>query len=167
MRPDYSDEFEAFSEALALEWYLHRSGQKSRLELEPVYGRYADLFRHEEIAALRSEAETAYLERDRKGCRYLAAAAVEHHVASLARPLTEAIEGHDAQATVVSGGASVPMRAVPVLLANEPRADVRNDLASRAERLVAETNDLRAERLERVASAATALGASSWGALRS
>ena len=75
MRSEYTEEFEGFSQAYVRELYLFESGRKARLDLEPVFDRYGYLFRPEEIADLGTEAEGAYLERDRKAYGFLRAAA--------------------------------------------------------------------------------------------
>ncbi len=165
MRSEYADEFEGFSEAYTRALYLYDSGRKTRLDLEPVFDRYGYLFRPEEIEDLRVAAGEAFLERDRKALRYLRAAAVERHLDDAVRPLTEEIAAHAARATVRWDGRDVPFRATRALVAKEPRAEARRELESRRSRVFEETNDLRAERLEKRRDAARALGAESYLAL--
>jgi hypothetical protein len=162
MRAEYPDEFEAFCEALAMEWYGQLSGRRQRLDLEPVYGRYSDLFRREEIDELARDADEAFLTRDAKAFRYLRAAAVDAHLGARVRRLVEEVADHDARATVDLSGLAVALRAVPVLVANEPRRDARRELARRAASRVEETSDLEAERIETLHDGARDLDADSY-----
>jgi hypothetical protein len=167
MRSHYLDEFEAFGEVYHRTVYLHRSGREPRLDLEPVYDRYGELFRREALDELRAESEEAFTERGRKCARYLFAEAAEHHLAAAVRPLSEELATHDALATVEWEGRDVPFYATLAFQARLARAPERRELARRRMRVVQEVNDLRAERLEKVLDGAVSLGAASYAALRS
>ncbi len=165
MRSDYTDEFEAFSETLARTWYRFGAGLEASLDLERVFDRYGHLFTRERIDELKIEAESAFTDRDRKAARYLRAAAIEEHLASTTRALDEAIADHDAAATVTWEGRPLPFLAIRAQLRNEPRTEARRSLARMRERVVEGTNDLRAERLDKLRDAAVSLGADSLAAL--
>lgn len=167
MRSEYTAEFDGFKESYVRAWYLYDSGRVDRLDLEPVFDRYDDLFRAEEIADLAAAEADAFSERDRKALAYLHAAAVEYHLESAVRSLTEAIADHATRATVRWDGRDVPFRATPAIVAAEPRPDARRELDARRARVFEETNDLRAERLERLYEVAVDLGRSSYLELRS
>lgn len=167
MRSEYTDEFESFNQAYVRERYRHRSGRKTRLDLEPVFDRFGYLFRADEIDALRVAEDDAFYERDRTALRYLRAAAVERHLDAGVRALTEEIETHISRATVDWMGREVAFEATRALLGNERRPDARRELGARRERVFEETNDLRAERFEKRLEAARVFGASSYLALRS
>lgn len=165
MRSDYTDEFEAFSETLARTWYRFGAGLDSNLDLERVFDRYGHLFTRERIAELELEAENAFTGRERKAARYLRAAAIEEHLASTTRGLDEAIADHDAAAVVTWEGKPLPFLAIRARMRSEPRPEARRSLARLRERVVEGTNDLRAERLEKLREAARALGADTLAAL--
>lgn len=165
MRREYTAEFDGFHEALNREAYRYLSGQKTAYDTEPIFDRYADLFRKEEIDELAVDIDAAYTERDRKACRFLRAAAVEQYLETRVRALTEEIARHESRAVVRLNGREIPFHATRGLIANEPRTDVRREIAARRERIIEETNDLRAERLETLHEHARTLGAESYGAL--
>ncbi len=165
MRSEYTDEFEAFSEAYSREEYLYDSGRKASLDLEPVFDRYGYLFRAEEIEDLRVAAADAFHDRDRRALGYLRDAATEYHLDALVRPLTEEIASHAASATVRWGRREIPFLATRALAIREPRAEARRELESLRARVFEETNDLRAERLEKQHDGARSLGADSYLAL--
>ena len=55
----YRADAEAFLERIEREYYLHRAGHKSELELERVYAAYEGLFSADRVAALRELASAA------------------------------------------------------------------------------------------------------------
>ncbi len=161
MPTDTTAEFSAFCAAIARERYLNRSGRKSASELRVVFDRFGDLFRPDEIATLDKTAAEAFYERDRMANRMLAAATSEWFVEARVCELSDEIAAHELRATAAPDGAEVDVRSLPGRIAREERADVRARLFARWADALAETNDLRAEALEKRSESARILGARS------
>jgi len=137
----YETRCEEFLTALARERYLTGSGQKPTLEVKAIYLTYADLFERDQVGEL--------LERrgeDRRQ-RYLAAFAALGYLERQVVALTEMIANAELAATVTCRGETLPLRAVPARIANEPDAHRRHDWERAAATITAQQNPHRQERL--------------------
>lgn len=142
-------EFEAFQEAHGRECYLHYSGQKDRLELEPIYERYSDLFSFTRISELRALADqiAAGGELARRSAAHLLQFAVDAFLQNQVRRITEEIARIEASATLRIGGEEIGYREASAKLANEDSPRVRREIFSRQLEVVRGLDDLRRERI--------------------
>lgn len=151
----YSERAERFLEEIDCEYYLHGSGQKAELEIEPIYARHAGLFDRDSVQGLR---EAAAGERGREA-RQLLHFAFDGHLGEATK--SQAAELARLEASLEVEG--IPYRAVPVEQANEPDAERRAALeAARDELLELRLNPLHLEALERSQALAGELGWTSY-----
>jgi hypothetical protein len=137
-----------FIAALDEEYYLHLSGRKEALELEPIYERHEELTRPETARRL----EGAPTELWRFAC--------ECHLGSLTRSHQERLARVETELEVDIGGEPIPYRMLRAALANEPGRDRRQRIqAARLQLLDEHLNPvyLEAARIDR--EAVTSLGA--------
>jgi hypothetical protein len=167
MLQTYRDEFAQFNEAIVREDYLHYSGQKQSLELEPIYDRYGHLFARESIEDLKRELDrtAAHFETARAGIRLLLGFALEQFAALRVRRQTEEIAEAEAQATFRWDGEELTFHQSVHRLTTEPDPHRRRSLLAKRLRIISETNGLRSERLDAVHDAAMTLGYASYTSL--
>jgi hypothetical protein len=164
---DYRRDFAAYCSAFELAHYQHRAGFEKELHLEPIYERYGDLFTREAIDALKLglEETPAHLETERAGLRLLFVAAQAGYLEAQARELTDEVARCEVAARVEWDGERIPVNNVPKIMANEPTATRRRELAARWVDAQLVCNDLRAARLESFHESARSLGLDSYRAL--
>jgi hypothetical protein len=104
----FRDDADRFIAALDEEYYLHLSGHKDALELEPIYERHVELTRPETARGL----ESAPTELWRFAC--------ECHLGSLTRSHQERLAQVETELEVDIGGDPIPYRMLRVALSNEP-----------------------------------------------
>jgi hypothetical protein len=139
------------------ELYLHYSGQKERLELEPIYEEFADLTSLEQAQAV-----AAAVDGDR-GARELWRFACEGYIGNLTRSLAERIAELEATLETTVDGETVPFRMLRPALANEPDRDRRRRLdAALAGLMDEQLNPVYLEAVQVTQDAARALGAASY-----
>jgi hypothetical protein len=119
----YREEAEAFVSALDREYYLHFSGQKDELEIEPIYERHAGLVTRDAVDRLRESGNRELLDFAAKG---LIGQETKHLDAELAR--------REAALEIEVDGERISLRQAPVVQANEPDRERRQriDAAQRA-----------------------------------
>jgi hypothetical protein len=145
-------EAEAFSSALAREYYLNHSGQKDELELEPIFRRHARLFTSETVDALRrADPADARLPALREFV-------VFGYLENAARRLTQEISRRETIDTTLWDGEQVPYRALSSLISNEADPERRHHLDRLRVELTAGQNGLREERWDILDAAALTLG---------
>lgn len=161
---EYRERLERFQEEVGLEHFLYFSGQKEHYELARIYGDYSDLFSRDSIDELkRLYRETPeHLESRRKSIKKLIAFAVQNHLELGVKELTESIAERESRAHLSWDGREISFFESSVALANEPQAARRRELHRLRSRIVAETNELRLERLERLRDACRTLGYASY-----
>jgi hypothetical protein len=144
----YRAEAEAFLSAIDREYYLHFSGRKDTLEIEPIYERHEGLFSREAVERLQASDE-----------RELLRFAVEAHVDAASRRETVELAEREATLELELDGARIPFRQALVRQANEPDADVRATIEqSRLELIERELNPLLLTILERSRALCAELG---------
>jgi hypothetical protein len=160
MLDQYRDALGDFQTNLTAEWFLYHSGQRNSLELHPIYDRFADLFTLDAIKDLQRQLESTseYFARKRKGIRLLIAFAEKHHLEQRVHPLTEQLARTEKQATLRYGRDSISYYAALDTLATESDALKRRQLHQQRLDWIAQTNDLRQERLAEIHTGAQALG---------
>jgi hypothetical protein len=164
MPDEYRDEFARFNEALAREHYLHYSGQKAVLNLEPIYDRYGYLFSREAIDRLMGERDRvpAHFETVRRGWDYLLTFAYEQQIELQVRHLTEQVAAAEVQATIRWDGEEITFYEATTRLATEPDPKRRRAVNRERLRVISRTNELRRERLVGLHRSAEALGFASY-----
>lgn len=165
---DYRREYAAYSAALARALYDYHTGRTPELRLAPLRERYADLWTRERVAELeRAHRETpAQFETERTALRRLTRAARLGYAEVSAREVADELRRCAAAARVEWDAARVPAADVPELIAHEPDAPRRRELAARWLDAAAACNDLRAAHLESLRAAAVTLGCASYAELR-
>ena len=164
---DYRRDFAASCSAVELAHYRYRAGFERELHLEPIYDRYGHLFTLDAIDSLRRAREEtpAHLETERAGLLLLAGSARAGFLEARGRELTDEISRCEAAAAVEWAGERVPLNNVPKIIANEPAAARRRELAARWVDAHRSCNDLRAALIESFHESALALGFDSYRAL--
>jgi hypothetical protein len=154
----YRADAEQFLEAIDREYYLHLSGQKPELELEPIYTQHRELFNREAVGALRDMAASGDGEEGRRRA-YLLHFALDGLLGEATRAEAEEAARLEATLEVSVDGSTVPYRQVPVEQANEPDASRREALEAASKALLAERlNPIYREALERSQSLCRELG---------
>jgi hypothetical protein len=149
----FRERADRFSAEQDEELYLHYSGQKESLELEPIYERYADLTTLEQAKELEAAVNGG------SGLRELWRFACEGYIASLTRPQAEKIAGLEATLEATVDGEPVPYRELRPRISNEEDRDRRRRLEDALGQLIAEhLNPLHLETAEILRNAARALG---------
>jgi hypothetical protein len=153
----YRAEADRFIAELDEEYYLHYAGLKDRLELEPIYGRHADLTTVE-----RAQSLGAALDGDR-GVRELWHFACEGYLGRLTREHAERQAEVEAELEVTLDGETIPFRMLRPTMANEPDRARRE----RLDRVMWEAteehlNPIYRESLDVVHAALPGLGAASY-----
>ena len=164
---DYRRDFAAFNSALELAHYRHRAGFEPKLQTEPIYERYADLFTRDAIQDLeRARSATPVdQETERAGLNALLGTARIGFLDTHAKELTDEYALCQSSAQVEWEGERISFNSVPKIIANEPVATRRRELTARWVDAINDCNDLRAARFESLHESARALGFDSYSAL--
>ncbi len=167
MLDSYRQEFAQFHEALAREEYQYYSGQKTSLDLEPIYDRYGHLFTGEALEALRREREAIppFFETAHRALDLLIAEATERALEMSVRSLTEQIARAESASEIPWNEESLTFHQLLPRMAIEPDPRRRRELLSAYLAVVRETNELRQERIRQMHRAAHALGRMDYRAL--
>ncbi len=128
----YREQADRFIAELDEEYYLHFAGLKERLELEPIYERFADLTRVE-----RAQQLGAAVNGDR-GVRSLWRFACEGYLGDLTREHSEKIAALETELETEVDGEKVGYRMLRPTIANEPDRDRRQRLDAERTRLTDE-----------------------------
>ncbi len=145
---------EEFTEKISREFYLTWSGQKEKLEIEPIYREYEDLFSEEMVREKLSE-----ISENPPASRYIAAMAAGEHIETRVKGISEKISNSVLSATVEWKGKEIPYLQVPVILVNEPDWKNRHELEALALQVDAGLLPEREERLRQMHETAKSLGA--------
>jgi hypothetical protein len=168
MLSEYRQRFGQFHTDLSREDYLFRSGRKSARESAHIFSEYSDLFRLSAVEELRAVLkETAeYRETEAKSIRRLIAFALENNLAARTRDVSVEIERYESAARIDWDGKPVSFHRSAELLANEADARRRRDLYARRAGVIQGTQDLRAERFEKLHEGVREIGFESYVAMR-
>jgi hypothetical protein len=157
---DYRREYAAYSAALARAHYEYHTGRTTEVRLSPLRDRYDDLWTRAAVADLeRAHHDSpAQFETERTALQRLLAVARLGYAELSAREITDELRRCEAAVRVEWLGTRVAATDVPELIAREPDATNRRELAARWLDAVAACDDLRAARLETLRAANIALG---------
>ena len=169
MKPgDYRREYAAYCAASARARYEYHVGRVPELRLAPLRERYADLWTRERINELeQAERDTpAQFETERTALQRLLNIARLGYVAAQTREVATELTLCERAAQIVLNGARINAADVPDLLAHEPDATRRRELAARWHDALLTCDDLRTAYLTALNTTANALGFASYFALR-
>ena len=150
----YCDQADRFVATLNEEYYLHLSGQKTLLELAPIYDAHASLTTLEACSDIREN-----------GSPELWRFACEGYLGNLTRRPEEQRAELETRLEAELDGERIGYRMLRPAIANEPDRDRRERLERARIGLVDELNPVLAEAHEQTAEAARELGGGSYRAL--
>jgi hypothetical protein len=167
MLDEYRREYVVFNAARLREQYLFLSGQKSNLEIAPIYERYSDLFSTDSINKLKQslEATPEHFETERASLNRLLAFAAEQFLENSVKQLTEAIGDYEAAATIELMNREMTFQETAAIIAAEPDRHERLAIYKKRLDVIDASNHLRAERLAKLREAARALGYANYKSL--
>ncbi len=146
----YRERAETFCEELSREHYLHLSGRKRELEIEPIYRRFAELFSQDAVGRLRELTGDAAEGDPRRRLRYLLHFSLDGLIGVATWRESEELASLEASLEVDPGDGPVPYRAVQIEQANEPGPARRAGLEEARDAVLAERlNPLHRAALER------------------
>lgn len=162
MLEEFSREYAEFNSALMSESYLFYSGQKPELIVGPIYERHSDLFAPDSIAQLKSLLDETddYYESRSASLRRLLMFSIDQFLAASVKELTEKISEYETDATIEWHPNRVTFNDSAVILTTEPNRDLRRAVYERRRSVISASNDLRAERLNKMHAAARKIAAS-------
>jgi hypothetical protein len=154
------EDADRFDAELMEEYYLHLSGQKDALELEPIYERHADLTTLE--TAQRVGASVEGDRRRRELWRFVS----DGYLSSLTTEHQERISALESELEATIDGETIPFRMLRPAVANEPDRDRRRRIEETRFRLQDEhLNPLHLEALRATHAAVGDLGAATYADL--
>jgi hypothetical protein len=164
MLDQYRRDFAEFNVACAREHYLFLSGQKTNLEIAPIYERYCHLFDRDLLEQLRSEVgdSSSRFETERASIRRLFTFAVEQFLENSVKQLTEQISEYESAATVDWNGRTMTFQDLTVAITTERESDARRALYDRRLEVIEASNWMRAERVVTLHETARSLEYSSY-----
>ena len=158
----YRRRAEQFLGGLDREYYLHLSGRKPELDIEPIYEQFGDLFEPGVVDSLR-QARDAGQGEVKRATGQLLQFAVDGHLGRATRSEEAELAGLESSLEVEVGAETHPYRRVPIILANEPDPDRRAELeGARNDVLEGSLNPIHRASLERARRGVTELGWSSY-----
>ncbi|HZS10370.1 MAG TPA: hypothetical protein VFD58_36410 [Blastocatellia bacterium] len=160
MLTEYRQRFTRFQTELRREEYLFRSGQKDHPETAHIYSDESDLFSRSSIGELEQALAdvSEYRETERDAIRRLIAFAIEGGLAARVRELSAEVADYEARATIKVEAHTISFQAASAAIASEPDRQRRHELEARCDEVIKGSQDLRAERLERLHEAAQGAG---------
>src|SRR6185369_1149110 len=163
MLDQYRRDFADFNTACAREHYLFQSGQKTILEIAPIYERYGHLFDRDLVESLKRRlSDSDISDSEMLSIGRLLTFAIEQFLEDSVKELTEQISDHEATSTVEWQGRPITFQDATVNIANEPDRQRRRELYSKRLEAIEAANDLRSKRLLKLHQTALSLGYSSY-----
>ena len=140
--------------------YLYLAGHKAALEVSRIYEEHADLFSLDSIARLRSDLSNVpqHLEVERAAVSRLLLFGCEQFLEYTAKDLTEQISEREARLTLDFSGRPMTFQEASAALRTQKDRDARRAIYRSRAKAIESSNDLRAERLSMLRSAARMLG---------
>jgi oligoendopeptidase F len=152
MLEDFTRDYADFNAALMRESYLFHSGQKSQLELKPIYERYSDLYSLESVTGLKELLDETPINLDTKraSLRRLLSFAIDQYVAASVKDLTEAIGEYESKATVQWSAREMTFHESSIAITTERDRGERRSIYARRARVIEDSTDLRAKRISKI-----------------
>jgi len=157
----FAERAEQFTTDLVRERYQVRAGLKGKLELAPIYERYADLFAEPTTRELVVASQRDGL----KETRHLAGFATMQCIANAIKEPTEQIANAELKAIIEWDDQQIPYQSVGAFIVRESYYVRRHDLQARQLAVMAKQNPLRIDRLKAQHDIAKRLGFSSYRAM--
>ena len=156
----YRQDYGEFNAELMRESYLYNSGQKAELSIAPIYERYAHLFTPEAISELTSilDETSEHFESQRTSVKHFLVFAVNQLLDCSVKELTEAISREEASAAMNWRGGMMTFQDSAVAISTESGRSSRDQIYNWRLSTLAASNDLRAERLEKLHQTAASIG---------
>jgi hypothetical protein len=153
----YRQRADRFIARLDEEYYLHFAGHKDRLELEEIYGEFADLTTIEQARSIGAAVNGS------SGIRELWRFACEGYLGQLTKELEEKLARKEAELKTTVDGEEIPFRMIKPTIMNEADRAKRERLELLRNELVEEhLNPLYLESHSRVRDAVRELGADNY-----
>ena len=164
---EHRQRFCEFNSQLNREQYLFHSGQKETPETKYLYSEFNDLFSAITITTLQKElaATSPARETDQAAIKLLLANARHEKIQAQVRDLDEEINDYEAHATIIYEGEPLSFHAASAKLKHEPDPKKRHELSARRAEIIKGAQDLHAERLEKLHTAASDSGSENYLAL--
>ena len=124
----YRERADRFIARLDEEYYLHFAGHKERLELEAIYGEFADLTTIEQAQSIGAAVNGS------SGIRELWRFACEGYLGQLTKELEEKLAKAEAELTTTVDGEEIPFRMIKPTIMNEADRGKRERLERATER---------------------------------
>lgn len=160
---EYRKRLELFEEALNRELYRYYSGQDPSLSLAGIYSDYSDLHSLDAYREIEGEIEgtpDSYPSR-RKGLEKIRGLIIDRYLDARSITLSQDLASFDSR-TVHSRDVDAPLVQIPVLLARQPNAAKRRELNQAYVRALAQSEEVRKDRIARLHEAARELGFNSY-----
>ena len=160
---EYRKQLEQFQETLNRELYRYYSGLEQSLNPARVYSDYSDLHNLDTFRWINGEIEHApdsYPSR-KKSLQKIRGLIIEQYLDARSVALSQDVAGFDSR-SVQSPEGNVPVGRLPLLFARQRDAEKRRDLNRAFVRGLAESEEIRTERLVRLTEAAKELGFGSY-----
>jgi hypothetical protein len=164
MLEQYRRDFAEFNVACAREHYFFLSGQKSTLDIAPIYDRYGHLFDGSELDSLKLQLaeSSSHQGTNRLSIRRLFSFAVEQFLENSVKGLTEQIGEYEASAMVECLGRRMTFQESTVAITTERDRESRRSIYDQRLEVIVASNGLRAERLQKLHATARSLEYSSY-----
>jgi hypothetical protein len=156
----YRQGYQEFNAELMRESYLYNSGQKMELEIAPIYERYAHLFDSEAVSRLKGilEKTPEHFAGQRASIKHFLVFAVNQLLDSSVKSLTEEISRDEAAAATGWRGRKMTFQDSAVAISTEAVRASRDQIYNWRLSIIAASNDLRVERIEKLHQAASLIG---------
>ena len=134
-----------FMHDLALENYLHNSGQKETLELAPIYERYGHLVSRDLAKNILDRWNNAQSDSERHSYKHLHHFAFFGYIGNQVKELVEKMARRQSEMSIEVRGETIGYYSIIPRLMNEKDAEVRREIDDRASVLEIELDELRLE----------------------
>ncbi|MBL8186406.1 MAG: hypothetical protein JNK38_00275, partial [Acidobacteria bacterium] len=174
MLSDYRQRFGEYHSELHREDFLFRSGRQTSRDVAHTHSEYSDLFRLSTVEELRAKRNDVSESRktERAAIARLIAFALEGNLLARVRDVSAEIAEYEAASKIDWPSKSnldvqrIPFHQIEELLATEPDRERRRELRARRADIVKGTQDLLAERFEKLRIGAVELGFESYTMMR-
>ncbi|MDX2043134.1 MAG: hypothetical protein SF097_18080 [Acidobacteriota bacterium] len=168
MLSDYRQRFSEYHSELHREDFLFRSGRQTSRDVSHIHSEYSDLFRLSTVEELRAKFNDVSESRktERAAIGRLIAFALEGNLLARVREVSSEIAEYEAASKIDWEGERIVFHQIEELLATEPDRQRRRELHARRADIVKGTQDLLAERFEKLRIGAVELGFESYTMMR-
>ncbi|MFN0111744.1 MAG: hypothetical protein ACKVZH_23040 [Blastocatellia bacterium] len=168
MLSDYRQRFGEYHSQLRREDYRFRSGRSASRDVAHIFSEHSDLFRLSTVEELRAKFNdiSEYRKTERAGVGRLIAFALEGNLAARVRDISGEAEDYDASSAIDWEGNKIRFNQAQELLAKESDRQRRRELHARQADVLKGSQDLLAQRFQKMQRGAAELGYESYPAMR-